>query len=309
MQTALAEKPTVTPPRLRKTDPRRRAFGPGPDGGLVTVQQVIAEFDVGGWTFVEGEAVALPATLEIGDYGLFVEDDKLVARVVASLSDLDGAIGGFHFAPGGNAPARDGGDAVPAINPCSIWDLGFRPASADPRGMALVEGVPGSHLVPAFWSDIYLTAQHHLEGTSRCGATIADGRNLPQKLTGSGNFPKCDFETAKAVLAHHGKRLPSTIEFAALAYGVREKSASGKRQEQAGLEAPYTSRSGVMMATAQRWCWGHDGDPDMPRASHFGGSHWSVDDAGSRYALVDVWAGLSDGDIGLRGCSDHLAPA
>lgn len=42
----------------------------------------------------------------------------------------------------------------------------------------------------------------------------------------------------------------------------------------------------------------------MPRASNFGGSYWNDDDAGSRYANVDVWAENSNENIGLRGCSD-----
>lgn len=42
----------------------------------------------------------------------------------------------------------------------------------------------------------------------------------------------------------------------------------------------------------------------MPRASNFGGSYWNEDDAGSRYANVDVWAEYSNDNIGLRGCGD-----
>lgn len=310
MQTALAEKSAGVVLAMRKTSPLTRAFGVGANGGIATLQQIIVTIGDTGFTFVGANPVALPDPLEAGrDYGIFVVDGNLVARLAGAFADLDGAIGGFHFAPGGNAAAREGGDETPTINPNSTWDLNFRPACADPRGMALIDAVPGCAFVPAFWADIYLTAQDHLDGTSRFGAVIADGSNRPQKLTGSGNLPKCDFETAKTVLAHHGKRLPSTAEFAALAYGVKEKSASGTRQELAGLEAPYTSQAGVMMATAQRWCWGHDGDPDLPRASSFGGSCWCEVDAGSRYADVGVWAVYSSDNFGLRGCGDHLVLA
>lgn len=81
------------------------------------------------------------------DYAVTVADGKAVLTEMTSASLADNILGGFHFAPGGNAAARNGGDSVPAINPHSIWDRNFRPACKDPRGMALVA-------VPAY---IYLT--------------------------------------------------------------------------------------------------------------------------------------------------------
>jgi hypothetical protein len=54
------------------------------------------------------------------------------------------------------------------------------------------------------------------------------------------------------------------------------------------------------------WVWGHDGHPDMPRASIFGGSWLNGGNAGSRYANVDYWPVFSYGHIGARGRGDHL---
>ena len=61
-----------------------------------------------------------------------------------------------------------------------------------------------------------------------------------------------------------------------------------------------------MQATGNLWIWGHDGDPDSPRASLFGGSWFNGGSAGSRAASVDSWPGLSDGNVGARGRSDPL---
>ncbi len=63
-----------------------------------------------------------------------------------------------------------------------------------------------------------------------------------------------------------------------------------------------------MQATGNLWVWGHDGDPDTPRASILGGSWFHDGYAGSRYANVDRWADYSAGNLGARGRSDHLQP-
>src|SRR6185503_3307897 len=106
------------------------------------------------------------------DYFVVVTADSISVKP-AVLAELDDTImGGFHFAPGGNAPARQGGDKVPAINPCSLWDVNFRPGCPNPLGMTLVTMPAGGR----FWADIYLTGVNHLtDGTSKFGVTIADG--------------------------------------------------------------------------------------------------------------------------------------
>jgi hypothetical protein len=118
-----------------------------------------------------------------------------------------------------------------------------------------------------------------------------------------------DYETAVAVMAAHGKGLLSVDEFFAAALGVTEKTAANRDPKVTGLDAPRTSRFGLQQATGNLWVWGHDGDPDKPRASLFGGSWVSDGGAGSRYARVATsWPGDSAGYLGARGRSDHLQP-
>ena len=236
------------------------------------------------------------------DYVVTIARGKATAQLMASASIPANAIGGFHFAPGGNAAAEAGGDTVPAINPYSIWDRSFRPSCPDPRGMALVT-VPGKGPV---WCDIYLLGKDHMDnGTSRHGVTIADGTDLPQNPAG-GTFGEFDYEAAGAVMKHHGKQLLGAEEFFAAAFGVTEKTAAPGEPKSTGLDAPRTSRWGLMQATGNMWAWGTDGHPTLPRASRFGGSWFSGGRAGSRYALLDYWPGHSYDNIGARGRSDHL---
>lgn len=246
--------------------------------------------------------VAMPELVPGTDYAVVLEDEaiKVVALTASTLAD--NVIGGFHFAPGGNASGRSGGDSTPQINPCSLWDRNFRPACPDPRGMALIDACGRK-----FWADIYLLGTNHLtDGTSKHGAVIADGNDRPQ--TPDGNyFKKLDYETALAVMKHHGKVLLSVEEFFAAAFGVTEKTVAPGEPERTCLDAARTSKFGLMQATGSMWVWGHDGDPDQPRASIFGGSWLSDDVAGSRRAGVAyLWPDDSGGDLGARGRGDHL---
>jgi hypothetical protein len=153
---------------------------------------------------------------------------------------------------------------------------------------------------------IYLTgASCAQDGTSRYGVTIADGNDRPSDPSGK-KYKKFDYETACAVMAAHGKGLLGAEEFFAAAIGVTEKAAAARDPRVTGLDSLRTSRCGLMQATGNMWTWGHDGDPDTPRASIFGGS-WLLDGyAGSRYADLDSWPGSSNEGLGARGRSDHL---
>ena len=295
---------TAAKSALVKADPNTPAL-------LVTGRDAIAIKPgtiFAGRTFDQDTHVPLPAEgLSPGaDYGVVVTADAIKLEKLTFAPLLTGAyIGGFHFAPGGNAAGRSGGDEQPAINPFSVWDVNFRPACDDPRGMVLVEK-PGQK----FWCDIYLLGTNHLgDGTSKFGATIADGDDPPQKSGTEDCFDGLDYATAVEVMKHHGKGLLSVEEFFAVAFGVTEKTARDKDPKKTGLDAPRTSKFGVMQATGNLWAWGHDGDPDMPRASLFGGAWWVGDSAGSRSAGVACnWPDDSDEDVGARGRSDHLQP-
>lgn len=246
--------------------------------------------------FASDETVILPALTAGEDYGVKINaDGKPFASLLGPENPIDaGWIAGFHYAPGGNATARAGGNDTPAINPSSIWDLGFRATCPDPRGMALVDA-DGRR----FWLDIYLLGvDHKRNGTSRCGVKTADGNSLD----------RLNYHDATAIMAWHGKRLPTYDEFRFAATGVTERSSADRHPITTGLDAARTSRFGLMQATGNLWIWGTDGDPEDPRPSFFGGSWLHGARAGSRYACLDYWAGNSYGSISARGASDHLAP-
>ncbi|MCM2472121.1 hypothetical protein HGO38_01350 [Rhizobium sp. CG5] len=246
----------------------------------------------------EWETALSPPELVPGtDYAVSLgEDGKPVVTPADKQNPIEtGAFAGFHYAPGGNAPARTGGDAVPAINPASIWDIRFRPAYCDPRGMFAFETADSQRL----WGDIYKLGRDHVtQGTSRYGVKIADGRSLDL----------LDYATATAIYAGHGKRLMTYDEFKAAAVGVTERSAAPKDPDFTGLDAARTSRWGMMQATGNLWVWGTDGDPDDPRPSIFGGSWISGSNAGSRFAILGSWPGSSIGNLSARGACDHLSP-
>jgi hypothetical protein len=233
------------------------------------------------------------------DYAIVAHNGLLRVAKLTGVPDGN-CLGGFHFAPGGNATGRSGGDTVPAINPFSLWDRNFRPACPDPRGMTLIEGPRGK-----FWCDIYLLGADHLDGTSRFGVIIADSSDRPQRPEG-GHFKKLDYDTAVEVMRHHGKGLLAFDEFIAAAHGVTERTVHDGDPSVTKLDAPRTSQRGVMQATGNLWVWGDDGD-DPPRASMFGGSWWDVGDAGSRCASVAYcWPVNSVEGLGARGRGDHL---
>lgn len=240
--------------------------------------------------------VAIEKLVPGSDYGIRLDaEGNHVAELVGSNPLDENFIGGFHYAPGGNAEARDGGSTTPAINPHSLWDVGFRPICADPRGMALISGEEAK----PFWADIYLLGvDHDLNGTSRHGIEIADGRSLDL----------LDFATAKQIIEGHGKRMLTYDEFKLAAFGVTEKSSATRDPRKTGLDAARTSRFGLMQATGNLWIWGTDGDPEDPRPSIFGGSWLSGAYAGSRCAGLDYWPENSSGFLGARGASDHLPP-
>jgi hypothetical protein len=268
--------------------------------GPVTIA-ILAGTTIDTMSFNEDTVISLTDPKPGTDYAVRIEGSQPMAYACSDGVPAD-AIGGFHYALGGNAAVRAGGDDQPAINPFSCWDAGFRPTCPDPRSMALVDqdGL-------RFWCDIYLLGVDHLtKGTSRFGETIADGDDLPATIDGKGKVKRCDFPTVQAIYAHHGKQLLTYDEFRAAAFGVTEKSAADDEPETTGLDAARTSRFGIMQATGNMWVWGTDGDPDEARPGIFGGSWIDRSHAGSRCAYLDYWPDNSHGDLSARGRSDHL---
>ena len=285
-------------------------------------------------TFVGATAIAMPALTAGTDYAIWVKDDATI-QATTNFSTAPGAgnwrkIGGFHYAPGGNAAAVAGGDTTPAINAYSLWDLKFRPACPDPRGMALV--------ADSFWSDIYLLGADHLtNGTSKYSVTIADGSSppkIPTKFGGNGStaYSTMNWWEANEVLQSWGKRSPTYDEFAALAYGTTEAtSSSGSDVPTTGVSGTgatnawnkFTSRWGVIQATGCMWIWGGEfgggaasaawtantggrgSTYQMENAVLFGGAWGHTSSSGSRASVWNNSPTNSYNHIGTRGVCSH----
>ena len=285
--------------------------------------------------FAADTAITMPTLTAGTDYAIWLKDDATI-QASSSHTSAPGAgnwrkIGGFHYAPGGNAAAQAGGDTTPAINAYSLWDLKFRPACSDPRGMTLVAG--------AFWSDIYLLGVDHLtNGTSKYNVTIADGSSppkIPTKFGGNGTnaYSTMNWWEANEVLQSYGKRAPTYDEFAALAYGTTEATSSG------GSDVPttgvsgtgatnawnkFTSRWGVIQSSGCMWIWGGEfgggsaaaswtantggrgSTYQMENAVLFGGYLANASYSGSRASIWNDSPTASYYYIGARGVCDHL---
>ena len=285
--------------------------------------------------FGSARAITMPTLTAGTDYAIWVKDDGTI-QASSSHTSAPGAgnwrkIGGFHYAPGGNAAAQAGGDTTPAINAYSLWDMKFRPACTDPRGMTLV--------ADSFWSDIYLLGVDHLtNGTSKYNVTIADGSSPPKKPTafgGNGTTTQTngDWWQLNEVLQSYGKRSPTYDEFAALAYGTTEATSSG------GTDVPttgvngtgatsawnvFTSKWGVIQSSGCMWIWGGEfgggaaaaswtantggrgSTYQMENAVLFGGYWVDTSYSGSRASIWYFSPTSSNNFIGARGVCAHL---
>jgi hypothetical protein len=288
-------------------------------------------------SFAVQTAVVMPTLTAGTDYAIYVCTDGTI-RADASFTaptsytvNNSRQIGGFHYAPGGNATAQAGGDTTPAINAYSIWDLKFRPACSDPRGMALIAG--------NFWADIYLLGVDYLtNGSSKYNVSIADGSAPPKRSTlyggnGTTTYADGNWWNMNEALKHVGKRSPTYSEFAALAYGTTEATSSG------GTDVPttgatgtgatsawnlFTSKFGIIQATGCLYIWGDEfgggaaaagwvantqgrgNTYQMENAVLLGGDWLGAAPSGSRCSLWNLSATFSGASIGARGVCDHL---
>ena len=313
---------------FRKDAPSSVAFTVTAAFALSTQANLWVEVGGACYAYTTGTVVVIPAATIGTDYAIYACSDGTI-RADANFTTPTGyttstsrKIGGFHYAPGGNATAQSGGNTTPYINAYSLWDLKFRPACNDPRGMTLVAG--------NFWADIYLTnTDPDTNGTSKYNVTIADGSSpprVPTKFGGNGStaYTTLTWWEANEVLAANGKRSASYQEYAALAYGTTEASSIGTDQISTILNAAYTSRWGVMQSTGVMDVWGKDfgggaaaagwvanttgrGQTyQLPNAVAFGGD-WSVGVyAGSRFSYWIFSPTSSNASIGSRGVVDHL---
>jgi hypothetical protein len=286
-------------------------------------------------TFASDTAITMPSLTAGTDYAVWLKDDATI-QATTNFTSAPGAgnwrkIGGFHYAPGGNAAAVAGGDTTPAINAYSLWDVKFRPACPDPRGMTLV--------ADSFWSDIYMLGVDHLtNGTSKYNVTIADGSSppkIPTKFGGNGStaYSTLNWWEANEVLQSWGKRSPSYDEYAALAYGTTEATSSG------GTDVPttgvsgtgatnawnkFTSKWGAIQSTGCLYVWGAEfgggaagaawtantggrGSSYQMEIAVFLGGAWSdTTGSGSRCSMWKNSPTYSNNGVGARGVCDHL---
>ena len=277
-------------------------------------------------TIASGTAVTMPTATAGTDYAIWANPDGTLQATTNFVSPpvTNGRlVGGFHYAPGGNATGTAGGDTTPAINPYSFWDLKFRPRCSDPRGMALIGG--------GFWSDIYLiNTDPGSNGTSKYNVTIADGASPPKIPTLYGGNGTTAYGTftwfeAQEVAHAYGKRPLFQSEFMAAAFGTTEGSSIGTDQGSTILNAAYTSKWGLIQATGVMWIWGQERGGayntagawqsdtggrgqsyGAPNAARFGGAWGNGALAGSRSSAWDSAASFSDLTVGLRCACDHL---
>ncbi|MEX0469950.1 hypothetical protein V6X73_09445 [Spiribacter sp. 390] len=273
-----------------------------------------------------GTSIAMP-TLSAGtDYAIWVAPDgTLEADASFNVAPTAGGrrIGGFHYAPGGNASfslnAGDGG-TTPQINEFSFYDLKWRPSVADPRGLTLVgDG--------AFWCGIYHLAGDHLVGPPhRHGVNPARDGNPPDLIDGSGNYPDAQPMNIFESLWYHGFRTPRVEDFQLLAFGTKEAASRGSDPGTTGLpggstDAQFTSHWGVIQSTGVISLWSNDSIlsssaqtlPNPSRGNRFrvvrfatlGGAWPNGSESGSRYVNTDP-APDSNAGLGGRGVCDHL---
>ena len=306
-----------------RTDPYSVAFTKTAAGTVSIKAGTIVEVAGRIYVFAAATAVTMPSLSAGTDYFIWINPNGTLQATTSFVAGpMIGArrLGGFHYAPGGNATGTTGGDTTPAINEYSLWDLKFRPRCAEPFGMALVAG--------AFWCDIYkLGVSHIVDGTSKYNVTIADGSSppkIPTQFGGNGTtaYTTLNWWEAAEVMMSHGKRLLTVAEFGAAMYGTTEATSGGTDPVSTILRAASTSKWGMMLSTGNLWDWGADfGGPygtaaytangrgstyNLSDAVLLGGAWDSGADSGSRASNWGNLPSLSGGSIGARGRCDHL---
>ena len=310
---------------FRKSDSTISAWTKTGAGTATTSSIIYIEVDGAIKTIASGASIAMPTLVAGTDYAIWAKTDGTLEATSNHTSPPTAnarKIGGFHYAAGGNATAQAGGNTTAQINEYSFWDLKWRPACNDPRGMALV--------ADGFWVDIYLAnTDCDANGTSKYNVTIADGSSppkVPTKFGGNGSttygsltwFESCELASA------YGKRLITQREYMAIAYGTTEASSIGSDQGSTILNAAYTSKWGVMQSTGVMWVWGDDrggayatggwnantegrgSEYNAPNAVLLGGAWDHGAGAGSRCSSWGIAASDSGGSFGVRFSCDHL---
>jgi len=311
---------------FKKADSTTVAFTKTGEFAVSTSQAITVEVDNIVQNIAAATVVTMPGSPVTGtDYAIWLKPTGTLEATSNHTSPPvanSRKIGGFHYAPGGNATAQAGGNTTPQINEYSFWDLKFRPTCSDPRGMTLVGG--------GYWVDIYLTGVDAItNGSSKYNVVMADGSSPPKVPTMFGGNGTTSYGTytwfdAMELGTAFGKRCPTQQEFMSAMYGTTEASSIGTDQVSTILNAAYTSKWGVVQATGVLWVWGSDrGGPfasaawnantegrgseyNAPNAAVFGGGWGGTSYSGSRCSAWHNAASVSVNDVGSRFVSDHL---
>ncbi len=310
---------------FRKADPTVVAWTKTGNGTATTSSILYVEVDGVLRTIASGTSITMPSLSAGTDYAIWCKPDGTLEATSNHTSPPvanSRKVGGFHYAPGGNATAQSGGNTTAQINEFSFWDLKWRPNCPDPRGMTLVAG--------GFWMDIYLTGVDAItNGSSKYNVTMADGSSPPKVPTmfggnGSTTYGSYTWFEAMELATAFGKRCPTQQEFMSAMYGTTEASSVGSDQGSTILNAAYTSRWGVIQSTGVLWIWARDrGGPfagaswnantegrgseyNAPNACLLGGDWGDGSVSGSRCSTWYGAASNSHGAVGSRFSCDHL---
>lgn len=297
--------------------------------------------------FSSDTAITMPSLVAGTDYAIWVKDDASIQAATDFVSAPAAGnwrmIGGFHYglvAPGttvaGGSFATTGNgmiwtqtdvDNIAGINKFSLWDVKFRPACTNPRGMVLVG--------ESTWVDIYLcNTDTDANGTSRAGSNIASSTVLPKKPVAFGGNGTATYATPtwwdfNEIARSKGKRMLWESEFVEAAFGVTENQsidATASTYPTTQRNAGYTSKYGIEQATGHHWTWGNDSGGAAGTAyignggrgtsynnstvrAIFGGTRASGANSGSRASSWDFSPAYVFWSIGLRAASDHLISA
>jgi hypothetical protein len=310
---------------FNKADPTIVGFTKTGAGSATTSTTIYVEVNGVIKTVASGTSITMPTFASGTDYAIWCKPDGTLEATSNHTSPPvanSRKIGGFHYAPGGNATGTSGGNTTPQINEYSFWDLKFRPSCSDPRGMTLVGG--------GYWMDIYLTGVDAItNGSSKYNVTMADGSSPPKIPTmfggnGSTTYGSYTWFEAMELATSFGKRCPTQQEFMSAMYGTTEASSIGSDQGSTILNAAYTSKWGVIQSTGVLSIWARDrggayntggwnantegrgSEYNAPNAARLGG-YWSASsNAGSRCSDWGLAASSSDATFGSRFVCDHL---
>jgi hypothetical protein len=143
---------------------------------------IAADSALNGFFYDTATAVTMPGSFSNNvDYAIWQHPTTGALVADASFTSAPAGatggsiVGGFHHIPSGRPTAVNNGSPTAAaeILEYSIWDLTWRPACPDPRGMACVD--------ERFWCDLYFCGSTSYAGSdftavpsSKIGLTIAD---------------------------------------------------------------------------------------------------------------------------------------